>query len=250
MTSSPRPPGGHPLPLPLPTPGPVKAPAPPPKRHAHVRDAPFIDSVCRLPRARIASHVIHMACFRPCSSNSFSSLHTKSHVCDSTPAHITYPPRTHIMAGAMEVERIETLKSFPIAEDVEKNPPGLLGRGTEKGAGDLYSRVKSLERQLEFLEIRVRASEVQRRRDVDFRDVLIIRGGGPVSALLRPSSPRGPGQRRNSCWHRTRRWWCDGRSCQSRGLSDGSTRSTASRHAAPAMPSPCPRSPRISRKNT
>ena len=94
------------------------------------------------------------------------------------------------MAGAMEVERIETLKSFPIAEDVEKNPPGLLGRGTENGAGDLYSRVKSLERQLEFLEIRVRASEVQRRRDVDFRDVLIIRGGGVCFSLSLPYSAR------------------------------------------------------------
>ena len=76
------------------------------------------------------------------------------------------------MSGAMEVE---TIKSFPL-----NGPPGsddfLPGTNHSRGGqgkGDLYSRLKSLERQLEFLEIRVggdvtRRQITRRRPDSEF----------------------------------------------------------------------------------
>ncbi len=58
------------------------------------------------------------------------------------------------MAGSMEVE---TLKSFPLTSEQPAIAPPRGNPGSSGGSQvDLYGRLKSLERQLEFLEIRVR----------------------------------------------------------------------------------------------
>jgi 26S proteasome regulatory subunit T3 len=63
------------------------------------------------------------------------------------------------MAGSMEVE---TLKSFPLTSEQPAIAPPRANPGSSGGSQvDLYSRLKSLERQLEFLEIRVRLTRCQ-----------------------------------------------------------------------------------------
>jgi hypothetical protein len=62
------------------------------------------------------------------------------------------------MAGSMDVEK--TITSFPLSSHEDDPRVALAQSGLAVSRGtqhiDLYSRLKSLERQLEFLEIRVR----------------------------------------------------------------------------------------------
>lgn len=57
---------------------------------------------------------------------------------------------------------VETLKSFPLTSEQPAIAPPRANPGSSSGSQvDLYSRLKSLERQLEFLEIRVRLTPCQ-----------------------------------------------------------------------------------------